>query len=175
MPVAKGNKPWNAGKGEGWIDKRGYRWIYVIENGRRRAKREHRHIAEQAMGRPLLPEELVHHKNGIRSDNRWENLKVTGWADHTVEHHKGSVRRDATKRHMEVLANYREEHKRLKLINAELLEACMELRDACAACFRVIATQPGLSQALEVEFPLAGVMEGFGVRAQNAIRKARGL
>lgn len=55
MPAAKGTVPWNAGASEGWTDKRGYRWKYVSENGRRVARREHRVIVEQSLGRKLEP------------------------------------------------------------------------------------------------------------------------
>jgi len=53
----------------------------------------------------------------------------------------------------------------------EMLEALMELREACAACFRIIAQEPGLATKLDEEFQRIGLNPGFGVRAQDVVRK----
>ena len=67
-----------------WINASGYKTIR--HNGK--SVHKHRVIMEKYLGRPLHPKEIVHHINGDKLDNRIENLELTTFSEHTVEHHR---------------------------------------------------------------------------------------
>lgn len=65
--------PYKAAKGTGFVNKAGYR---IVSDGNGGKIKEHRLVMEQHLGRKLLSHENVHHKNGVKSDNRIENLEL---------------------------------------------------------------------------------------------------
>ena len=79
------NPAWKGGK----TIKGGY--VYVITEFKDRHNKpmyiaEHREIMAGKLGRPLEEWEVVHHKNGIKTDNRIKNLELL-----TKNTHKGRV------------------------------------------------------------------------------------
>lgn len=73
---------WKGGK---YTDKDGY--IRILQPGHPAATQigyvlEHRLVMERKIGRFLRSTEVVHHINGIRNDNRIENLELMGKSEH---------------------------------------------------------------------------------------------
>lgn len=70
----KGQGAW----GKWTSDGKGYvrRWRVDPETGQRQHQFQHRYVMEQHLCRPLLEGEEVHHINGVRDDNRLENLEL---------------------------------------------------------------------------------------------------
>jgi len=91
-------------KAPGFISKDGYRIRYVPNHSNSNpsgAIPEHILVMSNILGRPLLKDETVHHKNGVRDDNRIENLEL--W---TKSHPYGQRVEDKIVWAKEILALY---------------------------------------------------------------------
>ena len=58
---------------------------------------EHRLVMSQKIKRSLKKEEIVHHINGIRDDNRIENLVITTTSKHIARHNSERVWSDSSR------------------------------------------------------------------------------
>lgn len=91
FPLGSEHPDWKGGRVK---DSYGY---YLVWNNDPRFKRkgthyvkEHVLIMERYLGRRLKAEEVVHHINGVKTDNRLKNLKLTSKFDHRRLYHKMS-------------------------------------------------------------------------------------
>ena len=63
-----------------YIDKKGYKRFKAS------GKLVHRHVMERKLGFRLRKDVIVHHINGIKTDNRFENLQLMTKKEHFKHH-----------------------------------------------------------------------------------------
>jgi hypothetical protein len=97
LKISEGHKV--GGIGHKKVRSDGYIYVYFIDHPKSSAEgyiMEHILVMEAIIGRHLLDNECVHHKNEKRSDNRKENLELMTKSEHMSYHaHK---RHDEKKR-----------------------------------------------------------------------------
>lgn len=70
---------WDSNKGKVRTNYHGYKLVHLPEHplaNHRGDVYQHRLVMMEKMGRLLEAHEIVHHRNGIKGDNRIENLEI---------------------------------------------------------------------------------------------------
>jgi len=92
--ASHGNK--NAWKGGRYTDVHGYVFLFCPDHplsSNRGYVREHRLVMEKRLGRILLRTEITHHINGIKDDNRDDNLSLFSSLGEHIKFHRNQEER----------------------------------------------------------------------------------
>lgn len=65
-------------------------YIYITVDGKQ--VMEHRHVMEMHLERKLRDDEVIHHRDGDKQNNKLENLEVMTQSEHMSHHYKELIK-----------------------------------------------------------------------------------
>lgn len=162
----------------------GYKLIYMPEHPSAMTSSnwvgyiyEHRLLMEEELGRALLPDEHVHHLNGVKSDNRRSNLIVLSRAHHSRLHawiSEGAVSHERTEQNGENSGEPSSKEQPMCIVCGLTLQGTQ--KKFCSTYHYMIASRkverPSIETLLKEvsEMGLSGTGRKYGVSG-NAVKK----
>lgn len=132
---------------KGDYDKDGYHHVLMNIGGRRVYRRAHKLVALAFIGDPPAPKHQVNHRNGVRTDNRPENLEYVTSRDNTLHGYRVNGRKHSAKQRQLASARFKwQGNPKAKLNHEQVLEV-RHLRNACKQSLREVADLFGISRS----------------------------
>jgi len=138
------------------VESSGYRWVYTTnpEEGRHGWVREHQLVASWVNDRQLTDDEVVHHVNFNKNDNRIENLRVMSRSDHTRLHSFELNAKKWDDSNSEWIEKFKKDHARRMVKNAPTARLDVTFGRILETCESLGFNMSKVSSALDVNFNL---------------------